>query len=110
MGSQQSNQEWTTVITSDKKRFHLGLKEIFEYKDLMGLFFKRDFTAMYKQTILGPAWYLIQPFITTIVYSFVFGNLAGLGDRRYPLLSVLFKWDYAVADILCDLDQFVEHL
>lgn len=72
------NQKFKTVITSNHKLFDLHLKEVFEYKDLIKLFVKRDFTALYKQTILGPAWAIIQPLFTTVVFTIVFGNLAGL--------------------------------
>jgi lipopolysaccharide transport system permease protein len=88
--------EWTTVITSKSKRFHLGLKDLIEYRYLMFLFFKRDFTAMYKQTVLGPAWYLIQPLFTTVVFAFIFGNLAGMGTDGIPpylfYLSGIVLW------------------
>ena len=71
-------QKFKTTITSKHKLFDLHLKETFKYRDLIWLFVKRDFTALYKQTILGPLWAIIQPVLTTFVFSFVFGNLAGL--------------------------------
>jgi lipopolysaccharide transport system permease protein len=83
--------EWLTIITSDKGRFHLGVKEVLGYKDLIFLFFKRDFTSVYKQTILGPAWFLIQPIITSIIYGFVFGNLAGLSTEGVPQYIFYFS-------------------
>lgn len=67
-----------TYITSDHRLFDLHLKETFQYRDLIFLFVKRDFTAYYKQTILGPAWAIIQPLLTTMVFTVVFGNLARL--------------------------------
>ncbi len=72
------NQKFKVVITSKHKLFNLHLRETFRYKDLIWLFVKRDFTALYKQTILGPLWAIIQPVLTTFVFSFVFGSLAGL--------------------------------
>lgn len=72
------NQEFKTVIDSNHKLFDFHLKEVFEYRDLIKLFIKRDFTALYKQTILGPIWAIIQPLFTTVVFSIIFGNLAGL--------------------------------
>lgn len=67
-----------TIITSKKKIFDLNLKEIWKYRDLIFLFVKRDFVSKYKQTILGPLWAIIQPLLTTIVFTVIFGNLAGL--------------------------------
>lgn len=67
-----------TRITADHKLFDLHIRETLSYRDLIGLFVKRDFVAKYKQTILGPAWALIQPLMTTIVFTIIFGNLAKL--------------------------------
>lgn len=79
-----SNQKFKTVITSKHKLFDLHLRETLSYRDLIWLFVKRDFTALYKQTILGPLWALIQPVLTTFVFSFVFGSLAGLATADIP--------------------------
>lgn len=87
-------QKFKTTITSKHKLFDLHLRETFRYRDLIWLFVKRDFTALYKQTILGPLWAIIQPLLTTFVFSFIFGSLAGLttadvlGDFNIP--SFLF--------------------
>lgn len=77
-------QKFKTTITSKHKVFDLHLKETFRYRDLIWLFVKRDFTALYKQTILGPLWAVIQPVLTTFVFSFVFGSLAGLATADIP--------------------------
>ena len=79
-----NEQKFKTTITSKHRIFDLHLKETFKYKDLIWLFVKRDFTALYKQTILGPLWAIIQPVLTTFVFSFVFGSLAGLGTSDIP--------------------------
>ena len=71
-------EKFKTEINSKHKLFDLHLKETFQYRDLIFLFVKRDFTALYKQTILGPAWAVIQPLLTTVVFTIVFGNLAKL--------------------------------
>lgn len=76
--------KFKTTITSKHKLFDLHLKETFKYRDLIWLFVKRDFTAMYKQTILGPLWAVIQPLLTTFVFSFIFGSLAGLATADIP--------------------------
>lgn len=72
------NQTFKYQINSKHKLFDLHIKETFQYRDLIFLFVKRDFTALYKQTILGPLWAIIQPLLTTVVFTIVFGNLAGL--------------------------------
>jgi len=77
-------QRFKTTITSKHKLFDLHLRETFKYRDLIWLFVKRDFTALYKQTILGPLWAVIQPVLTTFVFSFVFGSLAGLATGDIP--------------------------
>lgn len=79
-----ANQKFKTVITSKHRLFDLHLRETFKYRDLIWLFVKRDFTALYKQTILGPLWAIIQPVLTTFVFSFVFGTLAGLATGDVP--------------------------
>lgn len=70
--------EFKTLITSKHHLFDLHLRETLSYRDLIFLFVKRDFISKYKQTILGPAWALIQPLLSTTVFTIVFGNLAGL--------------------------------
>ena len=76
--------KFKTTITSKHRLFDLHLRETFKYRDLIWLFVKRDFTALYKQTILGPLWAIIQPVLTTFVFSFVFGTLAGLATGDVP--------------------------
>ena len=78
------NQKFKTTITSKHRLFDLHLRETFKYRDLIWLFVKRDFTALYKQTILGPLWAIIQPVLTTFVFTFIFGNLAGLATADIP--------------------------
>lgn len=77
-------EKFKTEINAKHKLFDLHLKETFKYRDLIFLFVKRDFTALYKQTILGPAWAIIQPLLTTVVFTIVFGNLAGLTTADIP--------------------------
>ena len=73
-----------TTISAEHKLFDLHLKETYRYRDLIFLFVKRDFTALYKQTILGPAWAIIQPLLTTVVFTIIFGSLAGLTTADAP--------------------------
>ena len=88
------DQRFKTVISSDHRLFDLHIKETLQYRDLIFLFVKRDWTAIYKQTILGPLWAIIQPLITTVVFTIVFGNLARLTtadiDGDYIVPGFLF--------------------
>ena len=92
------NEKFTTVIQPKNGWFDLHLKELLNYKDLIILFVKRNFTSQYKQTILGPAWAIIQPFITTVIFTLVFGNIAGLAPAGVPTflfyLSANIIWQY----------------
>ena len=91
-------QSFTTVITPKTGWFDINLKEVWDYRDLILLFVKRNFVAQYKQTILGPAWAFIQPFLTTIVFTIIFGNIAGLAPGGIPSFVFYFSgtilWSY----------------
>ena len=84
------NKEYITTITAEHSLLDLNLRELCRYKDLIFLFVKRDFISLYKQTILGPLWAIIQPLLTTVVFTIIFGNLARLttadiaGDYNVP--------------------------
>ena len=80
--------EWTTVIKPRTGWFDLDLKELWQYRDLIVMFVKRNFTVLYKQTILGPAWILLNPLLTTVLFNVVFGGIAGLSTDGTP--SFLF--------------------
>lgn len=77
-------QNWTTIVKSNKSAFDMDIKGLRRSKDLIILLVRRTFVAKYKQTVLGPAWAVIQPFFTTVVYSVFFGNIAGLGAFGVP--------------------------
>lgn len=89
---------YTTVIQSKTKGLHLNLKELWRYRDLVFLFVKRSFVTRYKQTVLGPAWAIINPLFTTVIFTFIFGNIAGLGAQGVPsfifYLSGNMMWGY----------------
>lgn len=91
-------QQWTTIIKPNAKLWEIDFKEIWRYKDLWAMYIKRDITTMYKQTILGPLWFLIQPAITTIMYMVVFGGIAGISTDGLPqplfYLSGICMWQY----------------
>jgi len=76
--------DWDLVIKPKDKLLDFNLREIFHYRDLIGLLAKRDLANVYKQTLLGPLWFMIQPLMTTLIYMFVFGNIAKLGTDGIP--------------------------
>lgn len=76
--------DWDVVITPDRKWYELKLKEVFQYKDLIFLLIKRNFSSQYKQTILGPLWFIITPLLSSVVSTVIFGNIAGIGSDGVP--------------------------
>ena len=76
--------EWTTVIKPKNRLLDLKLKELWQYRDLIIMFVKRDFKTMYKQTILGPLWIIINPILTTLMQVLVFGNIANISTDGMP--------------------------
>lgn len=78
------NNYWTTRIRPKTGWFDINLKDLWYYKDLIWMLVKRDFTLIYKQTVLGPAWVVIQPLLTTLVFTVIFGNIAGLPTDGAP--------------------------
>lgn len=90
-----NSKEFSTIIVPKTGWFDLNLKEVWKYRDLIVLFVKRNFVSQYKQTILGPAWAIIQPLLTTVVFTVVFGSLAGLAADGVP--SFLFYMSGTVA-------------
>lgn len=91
-------QKFSTVIVPKNGWFDVHLKDVMRYRDLIFLFVKRNFISQYKQTILGPAWALIQPLLTTVVFTIIFGNLAGLAAAGVPsflfFMSGNIAWQY----------------
>lgn len=78
------NENWTTIIKPKTGWFDINLKELIQYKDLIVMFVKRDFKTMYKQTILGPLWIIINPLMTTLMFTVVFGNIANISTDGMP--------------------------
>lgn len=76
--------DWTLVIQPQDRLFDLKLQELWHYRDLIALFVRRDFVAQYKRTILGPAWHLIQPLLTTITFTIIFGKIAQIPTDGVP--------------------------
>jgi len=92
------DKNWDMIIEPQRGLFDLRLGELWRYKDLVLLFVRRDFVAVYKQTILGPLWYLIQPLLTTITFTLIFGQIASLPTDGLPqflfYMSGTVIWSY----------------
>jgi hypothetical protein len=98
MNQEQTLKEWDLVIEPQSSLLELNLKDVWRYRDLLWLLVKRDFVSFYKQTILGPLWFFIQPLFTTIIFTFIFGNLAGLSTDGLPqplfYMAGITAWNY----------------
>jgi len=90
--------EWDSVISPYRGWFELPVVEIYRYRDLLWIFIKRNIVTQYKQTILGPLWFFIQPTLTTIVFTVIFGNIAQLSTDGLPkplfYLTGVVAWNY----------------
>ena len=111
-------QTWKTHIKPAGGGIRINFKEVWEYRDLIGLFVKRDFTSKYKQTVLGPLWAVIQPLLTTVVFSIIFGSLAGLTTsdvegQSIQMPSFLFymigtiTWTYFSGTVTANANTFI---
>ncbi len=91
-------QQWDMVIEPHGNILDLKIKDVWHYRDLLWLLVRRDFVSFYKQTILGPLWFFIQPLFTTITYTFIFGNLAGISTEGIPkplfYMAGITCWNY----------------
>ena len=91
-------QDWDIIIENKGSLFSLNLKEVWRYRDLLVMYVRRDIVTLYKQTILGPAWFFIQPILTTVMFMFVFGGIAGISTDGVPqavfYLAGLICWNY----------------
>jgi len=98
MDLKPKEEHWDLVIKGHSSLFDLKFADVWRYRDLLGMFVKRDFISFYKQTILGPLWFFIQPIFTTLVFTFIFGNLAGIGTDGLPqplfYLCGITAWNY----------------
>lgn len=93
-----TSQEWDAVIEAKHSLFAINFKELWHYRDLLVLFVRRDFVTVYKQTILGPLWFFIQPILTTITFTIIFGNVAQLSTDGAPkvvfYMAGITLWNY----------------
>src|SRR5512143_100778 len=83
-GINQDRENWSLIIRPQRGWFDLRLGELWRARELIMLFVRRDFVSVYKQTILGPLWYLIQPILTTVIFTFIFGSVANLPTDNLP--------------------------
>ena len=90
--------DWDIVIKPQNSLFDLQLSEVWRYRDLLILFVKRDFVAQYKQTILGPIWFFLQPILTTLTFTIIFGRIAGISTDEVPMMlfymAGITLWNY----------------
>ncbi len=102
--------EWLFEIVPKNNFFSLNLKEVWQYRDLLLLFVKRDVVTVYKQTILGPLWYLIQPLFTSIIFTIIFNNVAGISTGNTPPflfnLAGIMVWNYFTSCLNDTSDTF----
>lgn len=98
MFRKKASGEWLYIISSDKGVLNLNFKEIWQYKDLLFLFVKRDIITVYKQTVLGPLWYVIQPLFTSVIFTLIFNNLGQIQTGQVPPflfnLAGITAWNY----------------
>lgn len=94
----RNNSDWLYEITPKRKLIELNFKEIWQYRDLLVLFVKRDIVTVYKQTILGPLWYFIQPLFTAVIFTLIFNNIADIPTGNVPPflfnLAGITAWNY----------------
>jgi lipopolysaccharide transport system permease protein len=101
IATEDTNSNWLFEITPKNKFFSLNLKEVWQYRDLLFLFVKRDVVTVYKQTVLGPLWYLIQPLFTSVTFTIIFNTVAGINTGTVPPflfnLAGITVWNYFTA-------------
>lgn len=108
-----AKENYTLIIEPKKSPFTLNLKELWQYRDLLEMYVRRDIVTIYKQTVLGPIWFFIQPIFTTIVFMFVFGGLAGIPTDGIPqalfYLSGITLWNYFSESLTKTSDTFISN-
>jgi lipopolysaccharide transport system permease protein len=106
----ENGDDWRFIISSKNNLLRLNLKEVWSYRDLLILFVKRDIVTVYKQTVLGPIWYLIQPLFTAIIFTIIFNNVAEIDTGIIPPflfnLAGITTWNYFKDCLLATSDTF----
>ena len=108
------SENWDFIIKPKSKWFDINFAELYRYRDLIYLFVKRDFVTYYKQTILGPLWYIIQPLVNTIVFTIIFGNIAKISTDGIPpflfYMAGTVAWSYFATCLNATSNTFVAHV
>ncbi len=107
---EHTDEQWTSVIRSKSGWFDINLLELWNYRDLIMLFVRRDFVAIYKQTVLGPLWFLLQPLFSTVVFTVIFGRIAHIPTDGLPqivfYMAGIVTWNYFSSCITKTADTF----
>ncbi|HLU84508.1 MAG TPA: ABC transporter permease [Vicingaceae bacterium] len=107
------SKQWDIIIQPKRSVFEINLKQLYKYKDLLFLFVKRDVVTIYKQTILGPIWFFVQPILTMVIYVFVFGNIANISTDGIPqplfYLAGIVMWNYFAESFNQTADTFTQN-
>ncbi|WP_026706174.1 ABC transporter permease [Flavobacterium soli] len=110
MKSGNNDQDWLFEIKPKNQFFRLHLREVWQYRDLLFLFVRRDVVTVYKQTILGPLWYLIQPLFTSVIFTIIFNTVAGISTGNVPPflfnLGGIMVWNYFTSCLNDTSDTF----
>ena len=108
-----SEKDFDFVVSAQKKWYGLNLKEVYMHRDLIYMFVKRNFTMKYKQTILGPLWFIVNPLISTIISTIVFGNIAGIESDGVPYflfyLTGFSLWNYFANCVTATASTFTQN-
>ena len=108
-----TEETWTLSIKPKGSPFSLNFKEVWQYRDLLEMYIRRDIVTLYKQTVLGPLWFFVQPIFTTVMYMFVFGGLAGISTDGIPqalfYLSGITLWNYFSESLTKTSDTFLSN-
>lgn len=108
-----NEEKWTTVIKPKDKLLDVNIKELWEYKDLISLFVKRNIITQYKQTVLGPLWFVVQPALSVVMYMIVFGGIAGIPTDGVPrplfYLAGICMWQYFAECLSKTSNTFVDN-
>ena len=109
----ENKYDYELIIEPKTSLFDLNLKEVWRYRDLLLLFVRRDFVAIYKQTIFGPLWFFIQPILTTVMFMVVFGGIAKMSTDGLPqavfYLAGIVSWNYFAEALKTTSDTFVSN-
>ena len=110
---QEPNSGYHVRLEADAKGYDLKLSELWQYRDLVLLLTKKTFTVTYQQTVLGPLWILIQPLLSSLIYMFIFGNIAGIGTAGVPQILFYFVssavWELFAFSMIANSNTFVSN-